>query len=328
MPSSPASLRPELNLLCCQFTICSLLLGLTYALLPVSTILHGPSPGLPSWQNRPGLATKAQSSFDLDIRKQVFSVSILWINNDLTLGLWPPTVCFQTATQLAEEVCFTVSDSGSTPLLWGYKYSPPPSPLPPACQKNLYYYLGTDHRQWLVPYQQSSICERMKIGLTSVDAWLKTLCDMSMLIRTWRTALLAFTLFRAQSRLSKLSDSLRWYKAGWEWLYALAKCKAAADWLVHFLAAWLCIAQASWNTALGPKGAIGPDQTKQAVQTYQLKGKLYTAAVAWVSGGAVKGSQEMCEYGRSLASVVYTLKTQFIMDKTKQNCNIINRSDR
>lgn len=127
--------------------------------------------------------------------------------------------------------------SFQTPLLCcGVTNTLPP---PPACQKNLYYYLGTDHRQWLVPYQQSSICERMKIRLTSVDAWLKTLCDMSMLIRTWRTALSAFTLLRAQSRLSKLSDSLLWYKAHWEWSHMLAKCKAAADWLVHFLAACL-----------------------------------------------------------------------------------------
>lgn len=163
------------------------------------------------------------------------------------LACGPPTVCFQTATQLAEEVCFTVSDSallpGSTPLLWGYKYTPPhpfpPTHSPSLPEKNLYYYWGTYHRQWLVPYQKSNICERMKIGLTSVDAWLKTLCDMSMLIRTWRTALLAFTLFRAQSRLSKLADSLLWYKACWEWLDTLAKCKAAADWLVHFLAACL-----------------------------------------------------------------------------------------
>lgn len=79
---------------------------------------------------------------------------------------------------------------------------------PPVCQINLYYYSGTDHTQWLVPYQQCCICKRMKIRLTSVDAWLQTLCDMSMLIKTWRTALSALTLLRAQPRLSKLSDSL------------------------------------------------------------------------------------------------------------------------
>lgn len=86
-------------------------------------------------------------------------------------------------------------------------------PPPPVCQTNLYYYSGTDHTQWLVPYQQSNICERMKIRLTSVDAWLKNLCDMSMLIKTWRTALSALTLLRAQPRLSKLSNSLLSYKA-------------------------------------------------------------------------------------------------------------------
>lgn len=53
----------------------------------------------------------------------------------------------------------------------------------------------------------------MKIRLTSVDAWLNTLCDMSMLIKTWRTALSALTLLRAQPRLSKLSDSTVQIKA-------------------------------------------------------------------------------------------------------------------
>lgn len=45
-------------------------------------------------------------------------------------------------------------------------------------------------------HQQIIICQRMKIRLTSVDAWLNTLFDMSVLIRTWRTALPAFTLHR------------------------------------------------------------------------------------------------------------------------------------
>lgn len=125
-----------------------------------------PSPGLPCWQHRPGKQQKLNCLWSWQTKACV-SVSALWIYKDLIRDPWPPAVCVQTDTQLAEAVpCYALQ----APLL-GCGVTNTTSP-PPVCQTNLYYYSGTDHTQWLVPYQQSSTHERMKIRLTSVDAWL------------------------------------------------------------------------------------------------------------------------------------------------------------
>lgn len=64
----------------------------------------------------------------------------------------------------------------------------------PDFHTNLFFYPGTYHPGAL--WTEYRTHQRRKIRLTSVDAWLNTLFDMSVLIRTWRTALPAFTLHR------------------------------------------------------------------------------------------------------------------------------------
>ncbi len=105
----------------------------------------------------------------------------------------------------------------------------------------------------------------------------KNLCDMSMLIKTWRTALSALTLLRAQPRLSKLSDSLLSYKAHSDWPRMLAKCKATADWLVHFLAACLLFSTGNGSEAQqSEQKEQGLNQNNQPLHTYQLKCCIHT----------------------------------------------------
>lgn len=100
--------------------------------------------------------------------------------------------------------------------------------------------------------------KELKIGLTSVDAWLKikkvsVICQC--LLETWRTALSAFTLLTAHSQLGELADShvsssqsgpaclrdVRLPLIGW-----------ATSWLLVF-----CWAQTGWGAVLRVHAALG-----------------------------------------------------------------------
>lgn len=110
--------------------------------------------------------------------------------------------------------------------------------IAPDFHTNLYFYPGTYHPGAL--WTEYRTRQRRKIRLTSVDAWLKTLFDMSVLIRTWRTALPAFTLHRKVypsrwthcSNKSLAQNGCTWWQnirqllIGWSISWLLVFCSA------------------------------------------------------------------------------------------------------
>lgn len=174
LPHSCSSFRPELNIL----------LPDHHVLIPLHSTDSSPShhASKPHWACRPGLPAKLNCLF-------------------LTKDPFRSVYCIHTLILISSSVCQT-----------GLSRQPTSVSICPSCglqshagrchtlasapdfHTNLYFYPGTYHPGAL--WTEYRTHQRRKIRLTSVDAWLNTLFDMSVLIRTWRTALPAFTLHR------------------------------------------------------------------------------------------------------------------------------------